>query len=176
MVAVGGWVVSSGGSALSNVEAIAIQRNDVNCQPTDLPYAVSSHSTASTDLGLITCGGIVQGSIQSKCILQKRNGISETISEMKWPRAFFGMIKASNILYAIGGVGLNAEAVGELSSGRTMDTINIANIQTVAEWTEQELPFKVISHCVATLGDNKIVITGGEDSEPYENPNVSKNV
>ena len=66
--------------------------------------------------------------------------------------------------------------LGGLSSGRTMDTINIANIQTVAEWTEQELPFKVISHCVATLGDNKIVITGGEDSEPYENPNVSTNV
>ena len=46
-----------GGSGLSNVELISIQSDNLLCGPADLHYASKYHSIATSDRGLITCGG-----------------------------------------------------------------------------------------------------------------------
>ena len=151
MVAIGGWGVSR----LSDVEVVGIQKENTNCNPTDLPYAVSGHATVASDQGLITCGGYDGSSYLSKCILQRRNGETTSFPTMKYRRSFFGMVLVSDVIYAIGGY----------PSGRTtMETINVYN---GTKWSEQSLDFSIRSYCVTSIDNDKIVVTGG-------NGNVSK--
>ena len=153
MVAIGGFHGSSG---LSDVEVVDVQKENTNCNPTDLPYAVYRHATVASDQGLITCGGFSDGSWESKCILQRKNGETTSFPTMKSRRSVFGMVLVSDVIYAIGGY----------PSITTMETINVNH---GTEWTEQSLDFSVSSHCVTSVANGKIVVTGG-----YDGSNVSK--
>ena len=144
LVAVGGDDVSS---ILSNIELISLQKDNVNCDPPDLPYGVYGHSTVASDQGLITCGGL-DGSFLSKCHLQHKNGSTTSLPSMQSERRYFGMVIISDVIYVIGG-----------SPSRTkMETMNL---KTDNRWTEHDLPFAVYRHCVTRVGENKIVVIGG---------------
>ena len=142
------------GSKLSDVEFIGFQNGNLICDPTDLPYTVSGHSTVVSDLGLITCGGN-DGSYLSKCILQKQNGETTSFPSMKSNRYYFAMVLVSDVIYAIGGLGSSA-------------TMEMINLKTETEWAIQSIPFSVKFHCASAVS-NTIVVTGG-----YVSGNVSK--
>ena len=152
MVAVGGW---DGSSTLSNIELISTKKDNVNCDPPDLPYAVRDHSTVASDHGLITCGGW-DGRYLSKCHLQHKNGSTSSFPSMQSKRRDFGMVIIFDVIYVIGGY----------PSITKMETMNL---KTDNRWTVHDLPFDVKYHCVTRLGENKIVVIGG-----YDGSNVSK--
>ena len=147
------------GSSLSNTEVISIQKNNLICNPTDLPYAVEGHATVASDMGLITCGGDDGPNYFSKCVLQTKSGQTSSFPSMRSQRKYFGMVLVSNVLYAIGG----------LRSSTTMETINVLN---ETEWKQQALGFSVFGGCATNIGKNKIVVIGGRDVNSY----VSKQI
>ena len=152
MVAIGGY----DGSRLSSIELISLQKDDVNCNPPDLPYVVYVHSTVASNQGLITCGGWDGSNALSKCHLQHRNGSTTSLPSMQSGRYGFGMVIIADVIYVIGGQ----------PSTTKMETMNL---KTDNRWTVHDLPFDVRYHCVTRLGENKIVVIGG-----YDGSNVSK--
>ena len=122
-----------------------------------MPYVVAGHSTVASDQGLITCGGWDGSNALSKCHLQHKNGSTTSLPSMQSGRYNFGMVIISDVIYVIGGV----------SSRTTMETMNL---KTDNRWTEHDLPFAVHRHCVTRVGENKIVVIGGNDGSL----NVSK--
>ena len=54
-------LIGGGGtrSYLSDIEAVSIDDDNINCEPTDLPYKVTDHASVYTPVldGILTCGG-----------------------------------------------------------------------------------------------------------------------
>ena len=67
------------GGYLSDIEAVSIDGDNVNCDPTDLPYKVDSHSSVYSSVlaAIVTCGGVDDNyNFLSKCILQGKGNES----------------------------------------------------------------------------------------------------
>ena len=146
---------------LSDIEVVNLDDDNINCDPTDLPYKVAEHASVYTPVldGILTCGGYNEDWYYlylSKCILQRKGNESHHFPELNSKREEFSLTSISDTIYAIGGT-LNEN---------TMETINL---NTDKQWKQEELPFSVVAHCSVGLG-NMIIVTGGRD----ENGNVSK--
>ena len=155
MVIIGGY----GGGKLSDIEAVSLDDDDINCDPTDLPYKVSSHASVYTPVldGILTCGGVDANlNDLSKCFLQRKGNDSNHFPALNSKRSGLSLTSISDTIYAIGG----------FPNKNTMETINL---NTDKQWKQVELPFSVYGHCSVRLG-NKIIVTGGRD----EPGNVSK--
>ena len=61
----------------------------------------------------------------------------------------------SNYIFAIGGFGTNTGDIGNME---------IINLETEHQWSQQNMPFSVYSHCTVALGNN-IIVTGGENED-----------
>merc|ERR1712218_701752 len=68
----------------------------------------------------------------------------------KSKRRSFGMVIISDVIYVIGGY----------PSKTKMETMNL---KTDNRWTQHDLQFSVQYHCVTRVGENKIVVIGGDD-------------
>ena len=144
LLAVGGF----DGSNILDIEVLGIQKDDTNCNPTNLPFKLRGHATVFLpNLGLVTCGGSNDKQRTSTCIVQSKSSDQTFFPSMRTRRSFFGMVVVSNKLYVIGGN----------PSDATMETIDINRPR---KWTEEPIPFAVTSHCVVSL-DDKIIVTGG---------------
>ena len=148
-------------SYLSDIEAVSIDDDNINCDPTDLPYKVTDHASVYTPVldGILTCGGF-DGTRHylSKCILQRKGNDSNHFPALNSKRFGLSLTSISNSIYAIGG----------FTNENTMETINL---NTDKQWKQEELPFSVSWHCSVRLG-NKIFVTGGRD----EYHNVRKTI
>ena len=159
MVLIGGygWRRGYGGGyrgfrGVSDIEAVSLGGDDINCDPTDLPYNVSGHASVYTPVldGILTCGGEDEiWNALSKCILQRKGNESNHFPALNSKRYDLSLTSISDTIYAIGGF-LNEN---------TMETINL---NTDKQWKQEELPFSVKYHCSVRLG-NKIIVTGGWD-------------
>ena len=148
-----------GRGKLSDIEAVSLDDDNINCDPTDLPYKVSSHASVYTPVldGILTCGGWDENyNYLSKCILQRKGNDSNQFPALNSKRFGFYLTSISDTIYAIGG----------RPNENTMETINL---NTDKQWKQEDLPFSVFAHCSVGLG-NKIIVTGGWD----ENGKVSK--
>ena len=156
MVIIGGW----NGGCLSDIEAVSLDMDDMNCDPTDLPYKVKYHASVYTPIlnGFLTCGGMDENQLNrlSKCILQRKGDDSNHFPALNSKRFGLSLTSISDTIYAIGGY----------PNRNTMETINL---NTDKQWKQEELPFSVSGHCSVGLG-NKIIVTGGYNG----NGNVSK--
>ena len=61
----------------------------------------------------------------------------------------------SDVVYTIGGS----------SSGVYHSSMETINPKTESEWKQEAMPFSGSGICVATIGKNKIVVTGGYDGK-----------
>ena len=158
---IGGWHRINGvteGRCLSDIEALSRDEDDINCDPTDLPYKVYDHASIYTPIfqGVVTCGGRNKiWNTLSKCILQRKGNDSNNFPDLNLKRSGLSLTAISNKIFAIGG----------WPNSKTMETINL---NTDKQWKKDELPFSVSEHCSIGLGNN-IIVTGGLD----ENLNVS---
>ena len=144
---------------ISDIEAVNLEDDNINCDPTDLPYKVDSHASVYTPVrnGILTCGGWDENYDElSKCILQRKGNDSNHFPPLNSKRYGLSLTSISDTIYAIGGY----------PNRNTMETINL---NTDKQWKQEELPFSVLYHCSVGQG-NKIIVTGGLD----ENLNVSK--
>ena len=144
---------------LSDIETVNLEDDNLNCDPTDLPYKVQWHASVYTPVlnGILTCGGYDENyNYLSKCILQREGNESNHFPALNSKRIGLSLTSISDTIYAIGG----------LKNENTMETIYL---NTDKQWKQEEFPFSVYWHCLVGLG-NKIIVTGGLD----ENNNVSK--
>ena len=135
---------------LSDIEAVSIDENDINCDPTDLPYKVAGHASVYNPVldGILTCGGADENrNPLTKCILQTKGNESNQFPSLNSKRHGLSLTAISNKIFAIGG----------FPNSNTMETMNL---NTDRQWKKEELPFSVFGHCSVALG-NKIIITGG---------------
>ena len=145
---------------LSDIEAVSIDEDGINCDPIDLPYKVSYHASVYSSVleGIVTCGGYDENSnYLSKCILQTKRNESNQFPSLISKRSSLSLTAISNKIFAIGG----------WPNINTMETIDLN--ATDRKWKTEELPFSVYYHCSVGLGNN-IIVTGGKD----ENVIVSK--
>ena len=145
---------------LSDIEAVSIDEDDINCDPTDLPYKVSSHASVYSSVleASVTCGGIDEDwNDLSKCFLQTKRNESNQFPSLISKRWRLSLTAISNQIFAIGGS----------PNENTMETINLNTADR--QWKKEKLPFSVYRHCSVGLGNN-IIVTGGLD----EYGNVSK--
>ena len=153
---IGGW----NGGYLSDIEAVSLNEDDINCDPTDLPYKVNNHASVYSSVleASVTCGGVDEnGNHLSKCILQTKGNDSNQFPSLISKRWGLSLTAISNNIFAI----------GRLLNENTMETIDLN--ATDRKWKTEELPFSVYYHCSVGLGNN-IIVTGGKD----ENVIVSK--
>ena len=145
---------------LSEIEAVSIDEDAINCDPTDLPYKVSSHASVYSSVleASVTCGGRDEnGNFLSKCILLAKGNKSNQFPSLISKRVSLSLTAISNKIFAIGGA----------PNRNTMETINLNTADR--QWKKEKMPFSVEDHCSVGLGNN-IIVTGGAD-EYY---NVSK--
>ena len=150
------------GRYLSDIEAVSIDEDDINCDPTDLPYKVGYHASVYSSVleASVTCGGVDENwNTLSKCILQTKRNESNQFPSLISKRKYLSLTAISNKIFAIGGY----------PNENTMETINLNTADR--QWKKENLPFSVYDHCSVVLG-NKIIVTGGED----EYGNVSKTI
>ena len=144
---------------LSDIEAVRLDDDKINCDPTDLPYKVSFHASVYTPVldGILTCGGEdKKANAISKCVILRKGNDTNHFSALNSKRFGLSLTSIADTIYAIGG----------FPNKNTMETINP---NTDKQWKQEELPFSVVGHCSVRLG-KKIIVTGGRD----ENGNVSK--
>ena len=118
---------------LSDIEALRLDEDGTNCDPTDLPYQVAFHASVHTPPldGAVTCGGRDKNEIYlSKCILQRRGDDSIHFPSLRLKRAWFSLTSISDKIYAIGGY----------PNENTMETINL---HTDRQWKKEEMPLLV---------------------------------
>ena len=147
------------GRYLSDIEAVNINDDNMNCDPTDLPYKVAYHASVYTPVldGILTCGGRDKNyNVLSKCVILRKGNDSNHFPALNSKRYRLSLTSISDTIYAIGGY----------PNKNTMETINL---NTDKQWKQEELPFSVFSHCSVGQG-NKIIVTGGWD----ESNNVSE--
>ena len=143
LLVLGGY---NGTAPISDVESIAFESIDDECDPADLVDALYHHSTVASSRGVVTCGGWDRNGPRTKCSIQSK-GVSSPFPSMVNKRFLFGMINVNGIIYSIGGKG----------SETTMETIESSH---GTEWKEEEMPFGIGSPCVVNLGA-KIYVIGG---------------
>ena len=156
MVIIGGW----NRGRLSDIEAVSIDEDGINCDPIDLPYKVSYHASVYSSVleASLTCGGWDENrNTLSKCILQTKRNESNQFPSLISKRYGLSLTAISNKIFAIGGY----------PNENTMETINLNTADR--QWKKEKLPFSVDWHCSVGLGNN-IIVTGGQD----EYNNVSK--
>ena len=144
------------GGYLSDIEAVSIDGDNVNCDPTDLPYKVDSHSSVYSSVlaAIVTCGGVDDNyNFLSKCILQGKGNESNQFPSLIVERRDFSLTAISNKIFAIGGYP---------TWNTKMETINLNTADK--KWKEEEIPFSVAHHCSVGLGNN-IIVTGGSDGD-----------
>ena len=141
-------------SRLNDVEHVSTQTNNNLCDPIDLDYRVYRHASVSTDLGILTCGGLTATGSTSKCTLQTKEGQTTSFPSMRRARLDFGLGIVNDLVFAVGGWGEET----------TMEKINY---KTDSEWTLTDLPFSVRYHCLTTT-TSSLVITGGYRYGYYE--------
>ena len=129
------------------VEMIRMQHSSWTCNVTNLKIPISEHSSVATGIGVIHCGGLRDGQISSKCVLQSKNGQIRSFPSMVRPRRNFGLTVVHGVLIAVGGEG---------GYQNTMEAIHIYG----GSWSEFQLPFSVQNHCLVSI-DNKVVSIGG---------------
>ena len=66
---------------LSEVEMITLGTQDKICQPLQLEYPVSDHSSVVTSRGVVTCGGW-NGTRLKSCTLQTKEGETKPFPSM----------------------------------------------------------------------------------------------
>ena len=124
-----------------------------------IQYEVNSHSSISTNIRIITCGGNygVSNILLSNCTILAKEGEIKRFPSMRRGRRRFRLGFLDHMLYAIGGT-------GGYGTNTTMESINIYN---ETEWTETILSFStgVHGHCVATT-QTSLVLTGGYGVKP----------
>ena len=152
---IGGWT-DDGGHFDSDVELYTSQADNTHCDPLHLQYGVMLHSSAATDIGIISCGGY-NPHASSNCTLQTKQGEVLTFPSMIHKRLEFGMGIIEDNLYAIGGKDGTFKATA---------TAEIIDIKNATEWKGEDLPFNIGAHCLTTT-PNGFVLTGGRDQ--YEN-------
>jgi len=136
----------------SDIEAVNLEDDSINCDPTDLPYKVYGHASVYTPVldGILTCGGRDENlNDLSKCIIQRKRNGSNNFPALNSKRYTLSLTSISDTIYAIGGY----------PNRNTMETINL---NTDKQWKQEYLPFSVSWHCSVGLG-NKIIVTGGSD-------------
>jgi len=155
LVIIGGW---NEAFRLSDIEAVSIDEDGINCDPTDLPYKVSSHASVYSSVleAIVTCGGYGNWNYLSKCILQTKRNESNQFPSLISKRLGLSLTAISNKIFAIGGS----------PNKNTMETINLNTADR--QWKKEELPFSVWRHCSVGLG-NKIIVTGGDTRNGYSN-------
>ena len=137
---------------LSDIEAVNINDDNMNCYPTYLPYKVCYHASVYTPVldGILTCGGDDENwKTLSKCFIQRRVNDSNHFPALNSKRSDFSLTSIYDTIYAIGGY----------PNKNTMETINL---NTDKQWKQEELPFSVFNHCSVGLG-HKLIVTGGQD-------------
>ena len=152
---IGGW----NGGYLSDIEAVSLNEDDINCDPTDLPYKVAGHASVYNPVldGILTCGGADENrNPLTKCILQRKGNESNHFPALNSKRYRLSLTSTADTMYAIGG-------------NPNMNTMETINLNTDKQWKQEKLPFSVSWHCSVGLG-NKIILAGGLDG----NGNVSK--
>ena len=150
------------GGSISGIEAVNLDGDNINCDPTDLPYKVYDHASVYSPVleASVTCGGFDEnGNFLSKCILQTKRNKSNQFPSLISKRWGLSLTAISNKIFAVGGY----------PNKNTMETINLNTADR--QWKKEELPFSVEDHCSVGLG-NKIIVTGGYD----ESINVSKTI
>ena len=155
LVIIGGWIRGP----ISDIEAVSLDDDTINCDPTDLPYKVAGHASVYNPVldGILTCGGADENrNPLTKCILQRKGNESNLFPALNSKRDCLSLTSISDTIYAIGGY----------PNKNTMETINL---NTDKQWKQEELPFSVSGHCSVGLG-NKIIVTGGQ----FQSYNVSK--
>ena len=145
----GGW----NRGYLSDIEAVNLEDDDINCDPTDLPYKVNYHASVYSSVleASVTCGGYGNWNTLSKCILQTKRNESNQFPSLISKRNGLSLIAIANKILAIGGY---PDIDG------TMETINLNTADR--QWKKEEIPFSVYHHCSVGLGNN-IIVTGGRD-------------
>ena len=108
------------GGALSDIEAVNLDDDNINCDPTDLPYKVAEHASVCTPVlnGILTCGGYNEDWYYlylSKCILQRKGSESNHFPALNSKLAELSLASISDTIYAIGGY----------PNKNTMETINL---------------------------------------------------
>jgi len=149
LVIVGGYRFPNN---LSDIEAVNLEYDNINCDPTDLPYKVKYHASVYTPVlgGILTCGGVdANDNNLSKCVLQRKGNESNHFPALNSKRYGLSLTSIADTIYAIGGH----------PNKNTMETINL---NTDKQWKQEELPFSVFDQCSVRLG-NKIIVTGGSD-------------
>ena len=151
-------IAGEGSTYLSDVELISIQTNNDLCDPLDLDYTVSFHSSVGTPIGILTCGGLTGSGSTSKCCkLQTKEGQTTTFPSMKVIRYRFGLGIVNDLVYAVG---------GQHKTWGADSTMEKINYKTESEWTLTNLPFSVVHHCLTTT-TSSLVIIGGEDQSKW---------
>ena len=148
---------------LSDIEAVSLEDDNLNCDPTDLPYKVYGHASVYSSVleASVTCGGYRYGNTLSKCILQTKRNESNQFPSLISKRSGLSLTAISNKIFAIGGT----------PNRNTMETINLNSADR--QWKKEELPFSVYDHCSVGLG-NKIIVTGGWDKYYYVSKMILK--
>ena len=137
---------SDGNRDLSNVEVIKVKTEGHICNPFELEYPVSGHSSVATSLGVITCGGWT-----TNCTLQTIKGETRSFPSMKRSRYKFGMTVMNQTLMIVGG-------------WPTYDKMEKISMNG-DEWVEEDLPFSVWGHCVVSINETTAMVIGGSDSD-----------
>lgn len=151
---------------LSNIEVVSLQNENVSCNPKNLPYGVSDHSSAylPSVQGVVTCGGWDENANRiSKCIVQSKGiKFSTHFASMNKSREEFGMVSNGEKIFSFGGYG----------SMWDMETIFI---EGHGPWVVEKIPFNVQSHCVVRVHE-RIMITGGIDFTNFDKVSKPENI
>ena len=149
---------------LSNIEVVSLQNEDVNCNPQQLPYGVTGHSSVYLPSlkGVVTCGGYDEYfNRTSKCIVQSKVNFSTNFASMNTSREDFAMVSNGQKIFSFGGY----------ASMWDMETIDIEG----GKWVVEKMPFVVRNHCVVRVHES-IIITGGTDFTKLDEVSKHENI
>ena len=127
---------------------ISLGTQDKVCQPLQLEYPVSDHSSVVTSRGVVTCGGRNRTSLKT-CTLQTKEGETKSLPSLIRSRYEFGMVVMDQSLIVVGGGGAKDK----------MEKIGFND----NSWVEEDLPFKVYGNCLVSINKTMMMAIGGRD-------------
>ena len=149
-------------SRVSDIEAVSLDEDITNCDPTDLPYKLGYQASVYTPVlnGFLVCGSEYENGT-SKCIIQSKRNDSNQFPALSSVKIGLSLTSISNKIYAIGGLPVH-EINWESSEYNIMEDniMETINFNTDRQWKKEEMPFSVFDHCSVGLG-NDIIVTGG---------------
>ena len=149
-------------SLWSDIEAVSLDEDITNCDPTDLPYKLAYQASVYTPVlnGFLVCGADIENG-NSKCIIQRKRNDSNQFPALSSVKIGLSLTSISNNIYAIGGLPIHEIQWDAKEYNITEDNImETINFNTDRQWKKEEMPFSVYDHCSVGLG-NDIIITGG---------------